>query len=155
MILNFFRLLLDILILIYLTVDFFNHTNYKKGKKTMQEDTIKERSEKEARERFGKYLSVPVLGMQFRRYKSANMTKLVATWRDELNSHVYEISVEPICDSPGWCATATNDNHVVFQLRTNNRTNCEHLALSAMKRYLKRGHHKTYRKIAKAKKEGK
>jgi hypothetical protein len=89
--------------------------------------------------------------MLFRRYKSANMTKLVASWRDEANSHVYEITVEPICDSPGWCATATNDGHVVFQLRTKNRTNCEHFALSAMKRYLKCGHRRTYRTIAKAK----
>jgi hypothetical protein len=121
----------------------------------MQEDTIKERAEEEARERFGKYLSVPVLGMQFRRYKSANMTKIVASWRDEANSHVYEITVEPICDSLSWCATAANDGHVVFQLRTKNRTNCEHFALSAMKRYLKRGHRRTYRTIAKAKKEEK
>jgi hypothetical protein len=102
-------------------------------------------------EGFAKFLAVPALGMLFRRYKSANMTKLVASWRDEANSHVYEITVEPICDSPGWCATATNDGHVVFQLRTKNRTNCEHFALSAMKRYLKRGHRRTYRTIAKAK----
>lgn len=114
-------------------------------------------AEEEARERFGKFLSIPELGIQFRRHKSANMTKLIATWRDDVNDHVYEISVQRDGDSPncGWRALATNDGHNVFQLRTKNRHNCEHFALSAMKRYLKSGHRKTYRTIAKAKKEEK
>ena len=104
---------------------------------------------------FAKFLSLPELGIQFRRHKSANMTKLIATWRDDANDHVYEISVQRDGDSPncGWRALATNDGHNVFQLRTKNRHNCEHFALSAMKRYLKRGHSKTYRTLAK--KEGK
>jgi len=104
---------------------------------------------------FAKFLSLPELGIQFRRHKSANMTKLIATWRDDVNDHVYEISVLRDGDSPncGWRALATNDGHNVFQLRTKNRHNCEHFARSAMKRYLKRGHRKTYRTLAK--KEGK
>ena len=104
---------------------------------------------------FAKFLSLPELGIQFRRHKSANMTKLIATWRDDANDHVYEISVQRDGDSPncGWRALATNDGHNVFQLRTKNRHNCEHFALAAMKRYLKRGHSKTYRTLAK--KEGK
>ncbi|MBQ6136053.1 MAG: hypothetical protein IJI73_01650 [Kiritimatiellae bacterium] len=104
---------------------------------------------------FAKFLSLPELGIQFRRYRSANMTRLIATWRDDVNDHVYEISVLRDGDSPncGWRALATNDGRNVFQLRTKNRTNCEHFALSAMKRYLKRGHRKTYRTLAK--KEGK
>ena len=114
-------------------------------------------AEEEARERFGKFLSIPALGIQFRRYRSANTTILVATWRDDFNSHVYVLRVERDGDSPncGWRATATNDGHVVFQLRTKNRSNCEQFAFSAMKRYLKRGHRRTYRTIAKAKKEEK
>lgn len=106
-------------------------------------------------EGFAKFLSVPELGIQFRRHKSANMTRLIATWRDDANDHVYEISVLRDGDSPncGWRATATNDGHVIFQLRTKNRSNCEHFAFSAMKRYLKRGHRRTYRTIAKAKEE--
>ena len=104
---------------------------------------------------FAKFLSLPELGIQFRRHKSANMTKLIATWRDDANDHVYEISVQRDGDSPncGWRALATNDGHNVFQLRTKSRHNCEHFALAAMKRYLKRGHRKTYRTLAK--KEGK
>ena len=104
---------------------------------------------------FAKFLSLPELGILFRRHKSANMTKLIATWRDDVNDHVYEISVQRDGDSPncGWRALATNDGHNVFQLRTKNRHNCEHFALAAMKRYLKRGHRKTYRTLAK--KEGK
>jgi hypothetical protein len=104
---------------------------------------------------FAKFLSLPELGIQFRRHKSENMTKLIATWRDDANDHVYEISVQRDGDSPncGWRALATNDGHNVFQLRTKNRHNCEHFALAAMKRYLKRGHRKTYRTLAK--KEGK
>lgn len=106
---------------------------------------------------FAKILSVPALGIQFCRHKSANMTKLIASWRDAANDHIYEISVQRDDDSPncGWLALATNDGHNVFQLRTKNRSNCEHLALSAMKRYLQRGHHKTYRALAKTKKEEK
>ena len=104
---------------------------------------------------FAKFLPLPELGIQFRRHKSANMTKLIATWSDDANDHVYEISVQRDGDSPncGWRALATNDGHNVFQLRTKNRHNCEHFALAAMKRYLKRGHSKTYRTLAK--KEGK
>jgi hypothetical protein len=106
----------------------------------------------EACERFGKFLSIPELGIQFRRHKSANMTKLIATWRDDFNDHVYEISVQRDGDSPncGWRATATNDGHVVFSLTVKDRSLCEHFALSAMKRYLKRGHRKTYRTLRKA-----
>ena len=112
-------------------------------------------AEEEERERFCRNLSVPALGIQFRRYRSANTTILVATWRDDFNSHVYVLRVERDGDSPncGWRATATNDGHVVFQLRTKNRSNCEQFAFSAMKRYLKVGHRRTYRTIAKAKKE--
>lgn len=104
---------------------------------------------------FAKFLSLPELGIQFRCYKSANMTKLIATWRDDANDHVYEISVQRDGDSPncGWRALATNDGHNVFLLHTKNRHNCEHFALSAMKRYLQSGHRKTYRTLAK--KEGK
>ena len=100
---------------------------------------------------FAKFLSLPELGIQFRRHKSANMTKLIATWRDDVNDHVYEISVQRDGDSTncGWRALALNDGHNVFQLRTKNRHNCEHFALAAMKRYLKRGHRKTYRTLAK------
>ncbi len=99
---------------------------------------------------FAKFLSLPELGIQFRRHKSANMTKLIATWRDDANDHVYEISVQRDGDSPncGWRALATNDGHNVFQLRTKSRHNCEHFALAAMKRYLKHGHRKTYRTLA-------
>ena len=100
---------------------------------------------------FAKFLSLPELGIQFRRYTSANMTKFIATWRDDSNDHVYEISVQRDGDSPncGWRALATNDGHNVFQLRTKNRHNCEQFAISAMKRYLKRGHRKTCRTLAK------
>ena len=114
-------------------------------------------AEEVARERFGKFLSIPALGIQFRRYRSANTTILVATWRDDFNSHVYVLRVERDGDSPncGWRATATNDGHVVFQLRTKSRSKCEQCAFSAIKRYLKLGHRRTYRTIAKAKKEEK
>lgn len=106
-------------------------------------------------EGYAKFLSVPELGIQFRRHKSTNMTKLVASWRNDFCDHVYEITVQRDGDSPncGWRALATNDGHNVFQLRTRNRSNCEHFALSAMKRYLKRGHRRTYRTLAKAKEE--
>ena len=113
--------------------------------------------EEEARERFAKWLSVPALGMQFKRHKSKALTKLVASWRDELNDHIYEICVAPdgATSNCGWRAKATHDGHLVVTLTAKNRTNCEHFALSAMKRYLKRGHRRTYRKLAKSGKDGK
>ena len=106
-------------------------------------------------EGFAKFLSLPELGIQFRRYRSADMTRLIAAWRDDANDHVYEISVQRDGDSPncGWRALATNDGHDVFQLRAKGRAKCERYALSAMKCYLKRSHSKTYRTLAK--KEGK
>lgn len=106
-------------------------------------------------EGFAKFLSVPALGIRFNRHRSKALTTLVATWRDEANDHIYEVRVQPDGDTPncGWRATATNDGHRVFTLTTKNRTNCEHFALSAMKRYLKRGHRRTYRTLAKANKE--
>ena len=106
-------------------------------------------------EGFAKFLSVPALGIRFNRHRSKALTTLAATWRDEANDHIYEVRVQPDGDTPncGWRATATNDGHRVFTLTTKNRTNCEHFALSAMKRYLKRGHRRTYRTLAKANKE--
>ena len=103
-------------------------------------------------EGFAKFLSVPALGIRFERRKSKALTTLAATWRDEVNDHIYEVRVQPDGDSPncGWRATATNDGYIVFQLRAKNRTNCEHFALSAMKCYLKRGHRRTYRAARKA-----
>lgn len=105
---------------------------------------------------FAKLLTVPELGIQFRRHKSADMTKIIATWRNDFDDHIYEITVQRDGDSPncGWRALATNDGRNVFQLRTRNRTNCEKFAFSAMKSYLKCGHRRTYRTLAKAK-EGK
>lgn len=113
--------------------------------------------EEEARERFAKWLSVPALGIQFKRLRSKALTKLVASWRDEFNDHIYEICVAPDGATPncGWRAKATNDGHLVFTLTAKDRANCEQFALSAMKRYLKRGHRRTYRKLAKSGKEGK
>ena len=98
-------------------------------------------------EGFRKFLSCEKLGIEFRRFKSKESTKLVASWRNENDSHVYELSV--LRDGTGWIALATNDGHYVFDLHCKNRSNAEHLALSAMKRYLKRGHRKTLRKLAK------
>ena len=108
-------------------------------------------------EGFAKFLSLPELGIQFRRYRSANMTRLIASWRDEFNDHIYEICVAPdgATSNCGWRAKAMNDGHLVFTLTAKNRANCEQFALSAMKRYLKRGHRRTYRKLAKSGKEAK
>lgn len=106
-------------------------------------------------EGFAKFLSVPALGIRFDRHRSKAITTLAATWRDEANDHIYEVHVQPDGDSPncGWRATATNDGRVVFQLRMKNRSKCEQCAFSAMKRYLKLGHRRTYRTIANAAKE--
>ncbi len=109
------------------------------------------------RARFEKYLSIPSLGIQFSRHKSAEMTHLVATGRNRFNDHIYEVRVvrDGNTANCGWRAMATNDGRLVFTLSTKQRSRCEHCALSAMKRYLKIGHRNTYRTLAKQNKEEK
>lgn len=99
---------------------------------------------------FGKILAVKWLGIEFRRFRSNAETVYVATWRNDetRDSHVYEIHVKRDGDTPncGFIAQATNDGRRVFSLSAKNRSHCELCALSAMKRYLSRGHRGPYRK---------
>lgn len=61
---------------------------------------------------------------------------------------------DAICKVVADCVRAgLPGNDLPPKLRAKCRSNCERFALSAMKHYLKRGHRKTYRTIAK--KEGK
>ncbi len=105
--------------------------------------------EAEARANFSKFLSVPELGTQFMRHRSAAMTQLVATWCNDLDSHIYEVRVVRDGESAnaGWRAKATNDGRLVFTLAAKCRSTCERCALSAMKRYLKIGHRRFYRTL--------
>ena len=96
-------------------------------------------------EGFRKFLTFDRLGIEFKRFKSKDSTKFVAQWRDELNSHVYEITV--LRGTTGWIALAQNDGHHVFDLNTRSRTRAEQCAVSAMKRYLARGHRQRLRTL--------
>lgn len=108
-----------------------------------------------AREGMQKILSIPELGIHFMRHRSAAMTQLVATWRNDFIDHIYEVRIVRDGESPnaGWRARATNDGRLVFSLAAHCRSTCELCALSAMKRYIKRGHRKTYRKLRAAAEE--
>ena len=112
-------------------------------------------AEAAAREGMQKILSIPELGIHFMRHRSAAMTQLVATWRNDFIDHIYEVRVVRDGESPnaGWRARAMNDGRNVFSLAAHCRSTCEHCALSAMKRYLKIGHRRTYRKLRAAAEE--
>ncbi|MBR4615983.1 MAG: hypothetical protein IKO55_10290 [Kiritimatiellae bacterium] len=101
---------------------------------------------------FRKFLTYEKLGIEFKRFVAKDVTKLVAKWCNTNDSHIYEITVRRAGDSAncGWIALATNDGHRVFELRSRNRSNAEHCAISAMKRYLARGHKKTLRALREA-----
>ena len=96
-----------------------------------------------------KILSIPELGIEFMRHRSAAMTLLVATWRNDFIDHIYEVRVVRDGEAPnaGWRALATNDGRLVFSLAAHCRSTCEQCALSAMMRYLKKGHRRTYRRL--------
>lgn len=101
---------------------------------------------------FRKFLTYEKLGIEFKRFVAKDVTKLVAKWCNTNDSHIYEITVRRAGDSAncGWIALATNDGHRVFELRSRNRSNAEQCAISAMKRYLARGHKKTLRTLREA-----
>ena len=101
---------------------------------------------------FRKFLSCATLGIEFVRFASKDATSFVAKWCNKKDSRIYEIFVRRDVDSAnsGWIAHATNDGHRIFELRCRNRTIAEHCAISAMKRYLARGHRKTLRTLREA-----
>ena len=110
-------------------------------------------SREEDRERFGRFLSIPQLGIQFRRNKANDLTILCATWRDAANEHIYEIRITRDGDTPncGWRATGTTDGRFVFSLSAKCRSRCEHCAIAAMKQLIRRGHRNTLKSLKRQK----
>ena len=90
--------------------------------------------------------SIPELGIEFKRFYSPVLVKHIAAWNDGNNSHLYELTVRHT-EGGEWWATATNDGHVVFRLSSKSKWFDEILALAAMRKYLIRGHRKTWRKV--------
>ena len=111
----------------------------------------------EDRENFGRFMSIPQLGIQFRRNKANDLTILCATWRDKSSEHIYEVRITRDGNTPncGWRAAGTTDGHFVFSLSAKGRNRCEHLATAAMKQHIRLGHRKTLKKLKALKKEGK
>ncbi len=60
-----------------------------------------------------RWLKVKWLGIEFRRFKSKDMTVFATRWKNDEtgDSHVYQIEIRPDGDSPnaGWRATARCD----------------------------------------------
>ncbi len=93
-----------------------------------------------------RWLQVPWLGIQFRRFKSSEMTVLATRWKNaETNdSHIYQIEIRRDGDSPnaGWRAMARRDLRLIFTISGKSRDMVQRGALAAMKAYLTRGHRK-------------
>ena len=96
-----------------------------------------------------RWLKVKWLGIEFRRFKSKDMTVFASRWKNAEtgDSHVYQIEIRPDGDSPnaGWRATARCDLRRLFDVSGKSRDMVQRAALAGMKAYLKRGHRKARR----------
>ena len=90
--------------------------------------------------------SIPELGIEFKRFYSPALVKHIAAWNDGNNSHIYELSIHRSIAGE-FHAVATNDGNTIFRLVSNSKWLDEILALAAMRKYLIRGHKKTWRKV--------
>ena len=72
----------------------------------------------------------------------------ICAWRDESNSHVYEVRCRKVEDK--WVATLSNDGRKLCTLSAASKQLAYRCALGAMRDYLRRGHRKTIRLAEKA-----
>ncbi len=96
-----------------------------------------------------RWLKVKWLGIEFRRFKSKDMTVFATRWKNDEtgDSHVYQIEIRPDGDSPnaGWRATARCDLRRLFDVSGKSRDMVQRAALAGMKAWLKRNHRKARR----------
>lgn len=92
-------------------------------------------------------LKVKWLGIEFRRFKSKDMTVFASRWKNAEtgDSHVYQIEIRPDGDSPnaGWRATARCDLRRLFDVSGKSRDMVQRAALAGMKAWLERNHRKS------------
>ena len=88
---------------------------------------------------------VPELNIKFRRFVSAKFARYVCAWRNENDSHVYEVAIRQF--EGAWRASLMNDGNTVCELLSKSKELAKSCALAAMRRYLIRGHRRTWRKV--------
>lgn len=98
-------------------------------------------------------LQIPECGIDFQRYRSDDCEVYICAWRDDSNSHVYEVRCRKVRgaeaanqDAPErWVAELSNDGRKICSLIAAGKHVAYTLGLGAMRAYLRSGHRKTLR----------
>ena len=90
-------------------------------------------------------LYFPDLGIAFRRFHSAAITKYVGEWKNFKDSHIYELVIKAADD--GWCAEVSNDGRYIFRVHYRGRNFCEKLGKAAMRKYIRHTHRQTLKSL--------
>ena len=96
-------------------------------------------------------LEMPEIGIDFKRFHSADADVYICGWKNEYISHVYEIRMRRVED--GWRVVMTNDGRKLCSMSAPSRQLAYRCALGAMRAYLRRGHRKTIRAVEKSAKQ--
>ena len=99
-------------------------------------------------------LDIPQIGISFKRFHSKEIEKFIAAWRNENDSHVYEVTLSPNPVGTGWMAIGATDGHPIFTLHADGKWRLRQMALAAMKVSLIWTHKRTWKKFRKAEKGG-
>jgi len=90
-------------------------------------------------------LSIPEIGIEFKRYHSKDCEVFICEWRNDSASHVYEIRVRR--DGDLYRATCSNDGRKLVSMAGPSRAVLTRFALGGFRQYLRRGHRKTLRTV--------
>ena len=109
-------------------------------------------------ERLRRFRSIPEAGVEFKRFFSPRIIRLVGVFvnpaGDKNQNHVYELLVKESANHPGrWIAKATVDGREIFTLTSASKWKAERCGFGALKSWLLRALRKTIK--ASKKKEGK
>lgn len=93
-------------------------------------------------------LEIPEIGIDFKRYHSKDCDVFVCAWRNEFDSHVYEVRMRRT--ENGWRVVMANDGRKLCSMLAPSRQLAYRFALGAMRGYLRRGHRRTLKHAAAA-----
>ena len=92
-------------------------------------------------------LKIEKLGIEFRKFSSAEAELFVSEWRNDNDSHIYTVSLTR--KDGQWRASLRFDDREIGQCSAPSRARCAEMAVGAMRSVLIRGHRKTLRTLAK------
>ena len=90
-------------------------------------------------------MEIPEIGIDFTRYYSPDCDVFICSWRNEQDSHVYEIRMRRVEDV--WRVTCSNDGHKLCSMSAPSHQLAYRFALGGMRQYLLRGHRKTLKTL--------